>query len=482
MMTTESYIEHHEETQEEGIRLRILVDEAAKVPVLTFFATAIFWLLVGTALAIISSFKLHSPDLMGTEGWLTFGRVRPAHLDTVIYGWSSAGSIAVALWLMSRLCRAPIRHPKLLLVAAVLWNIGNALGLIGILAGYSTSVEWLEYPPSACLFLIAAFGIIMFESVNMILRRQPGHVYVSQWYIIAGIFWFPWLFATAEVLLFWFPIATPAQPAVNWWYAHNVLGLWFTPIGLASAYYFIPKVIGKPIHSYYLSMVGFWSLAFFYAWNGMHHLIGGPFPAWLISISVVASVMMVVPVLTVAVNHHLTMRGSFGALKWSPTLRFVVFGAMSYTAVSLQGSSMALPFMNRYTHFTHYTIAHAHLGMYAFVTMTLFGSIYYIVPRLTQREWPSAFLIKAHFWLCAVGVLLYWFALSLGGIQQGLELLNPEIPFLQVVKDTIPYLETRSFAGIMMTAGHVIFAFSFAMVLLGKTPSSGRPTLIGARD
>jgi cytochrome c oxidase cbb3-type subunit 1 len=265
---------------------------------------------------------------------------------------------------------------------------------------------------------------------------------------------------------------------VNWWFAHNVLGLWFTPVGLAAAYYFIPKVIGKPIHSYYLSMIGFWSLAFFYAWNGMHHLIGGPFPAWLISVSVVASLMMFVPVITVAVNHHLTMRGNFDALRWSPTLRFVVFAAMAYTITSFQGSLMAIRSLNRLTHFTHYIIAHAHLGMYAFVTMMMFGAIYYIVPRLTGREWPSARAIKAHFWLCGLGVIFYWVGLSIGGLKQGLALLDDSVPFIATVKLTIPYLELRSVAGTMMTLGHFIFAWSLWRVLAGHTPATGKATLL----
>jgi cytochrome c oxidase cbb3-type subunit 1 len=471
-------IAHHRESPERSVQLRIEVDRAARAPLTAFFVTAVFWLLLGSLLALVASIKLHNPGFLADAAWLTFGRLRPAHLDTVIYGWCSAACIGVGLWMTSRLCRAPIRHPRLLLGSAVLWNIGNLMGLVGVLGGWSTSVEWLEYPPVAALVLTAAFVPVMIEAVSMVRRRQPGHVYVSQWYLLAAFFWFPWLYATAQVLLFWHPAPGPAQPAVNWWYAHNTLGLWFTPVGLASAYYFIPKVIGKPIHSYYLSMVGFWSLAFFYAWNGMHHLIGGPFPAWLISMSVVASLMMFVPVITVAVNHHLTMRGNFDALRWSPTLRFVVFAAMSYTVVSLQGSLTAVRSLNRLTHFTHYTVAHAHLGMYAFFTMMMFGAIYYIVPRLTGREWPSATAIKAHFWLSGLGVIFYWVGLSIGGLRQGLALLESELPFMETVKLTLPYLELRSWAGTMMTLGHLIFAWSLWRVLAGRTPATGKATLL----
>ena len=225
---------------------RLAIDRAARWPVGVFIGSSIFGLVIGSLFAIAASIKLHDPEFVADHPWLTFGRVRTAHLNAVAYGWLSTAGIGIGLWILSRLCRVPIEDHRSLTLSAILWNFGNAVGL------------------------------------------------------------------------------------------------WFTPIGLAAAYYLIPKIIGKPIHSYYLSAIGFWSLAFFYAWNGMHHLIGGPFPAFLVTASVVASVMMVIPVITVAINHHMTMKGNFAALRYSPTLRFVVFGAMAYTLVSIQGSTMAI--------------------------------------------------------------------------------------------------------------------------------------------
>jgi cytochrome c oxidase cbb3-type subunit 1 len=459
---------------------RALIDAVARGPVLHFFISALFWLLAGSALALIASIKLHSPTFLAEEEWLNFGRVRPAHLNTMVYGWASMAGIGVGLWMMSRLCRAPLRGVGWLHLSAVLLNAGNVVGTYGVLTGGSTSFEWLEYPKEAGLFLAAAFVPLMIVFADMARRRQPGHIYVSQWYLMASIFWFPWLYLTAQALMQWQPVAAPAQAPMNWWYAHNALGLWFTPICLATAYYLIPKVLGKPINSYYLSVIGFWSLAFFYAWNGMHHLIGGPYPAWLISISVVASLMMLIPVITVAVNHHLTMRGSFVMLRSSPTLRFVVFAAMSYTIVSVQGSLTAIRAVSRVTHFTHYTVAHAHMGMYAFVTMMLFGAIYYMMPRLTGKEWPSRWLIRIHFWGCALGVLHYWIILSIGGIKQGLWLLDESVPFMDIVKRMLPYLEQRSWAGAAMTTGHVAFAISFLLLLLRKPSTGTEATLLAS--
>lgn len=458
--------------------LRAEIDAAACKPVIHLLASSLFWLMLGSILAIAASIKLHNAAFLDGADWLTFGRVRPAHLTTMSYGWSTMACIGVGLWIMSRLCRSPLRHTGWLHLSAILFNLGNAVGVWGIMAGRSTGIEWLEYPKEAGVLIVAAFIPVVLAFVDMARRRLPGHIYVSQWYLMAAVFWFPWLYLTVQVLMIWSPVAAPAQPPMNWWYGHNVLGLWFTPVCLAAAYYLIPKVIGKPIHSYYLSIVGFWSLAFFYAWNGMHHLVGGPYPAWMIGLSIVASFMMVIPVIAVAVNHHFTAFKDIGLVRSSPTFRFVVFGTFSYTAVSLQGTSMAFRDLSKITHFTHYTIGHSHLGMYAFVTMILFGAIYYMMPRLTGREWPSVWLIRIHFWFCGLGVLWYVMALSIGGFLQGRWMLDDSIPFMDIVKWMLPYLEQRTWAGKAMTIGHVAFVISFIWLLLRKPATDSEPTLL----
>jgi cytochrome c oxidase cbb3-type subunit 1 len=458
---------------------RLEIDRAALKPVGMFIGTSLIWLLLGSFLAIGASIKLHNPNFLAEADWLTFGRVRPAHLNTVAYGWLSTAGIGIGLWILSRLCRVPIKDHTSLTLAAIFWNLGNVIGTWGILRGDATSIEWLEYPGYAIPPLLISFAFVLMAAISLIRRRPAGHIYVSQWYILAGFFWFPLLLLTAQGLLVWNPVQGPAQAPINWWFAHNTLGLWFTPIALAAIYYLIPKVIGKPIHSYYLSIVGFWALAFFYAWAGMHHLIGGPFPAWLISASVVASVMMFVPVIAVAINQHSTMKSSFAAVWWSPTLRFIVFGGISYTAVSFQGSLMAIRSINHVTHFTHYTIAHSHLGAYAFASMVFFGAIYYMMPRLLGREWPSAWLIRGHFWCCAIGVIIYFVSLTIGGWLQGLELNKKETPIIEIVQLTLPYLKARTWGGSLMTLGHVFFAISFVWMLFKKRSPDSSPTLLG---
>jgi len=210
---------------------------------------------------------------------------------------------------------------------------------------------------------------------------------------------------------------------------------------------------------------------------GIHHIIGGPIPTWLVTLSIVHSVMMSIPVITVAINHHGTMMGNFGRLKDSPTLRFVWIGALMYTVASLQGSMEALRSVNVITHFTHYTIAHAHLGMYAFLSFILFGAIYFIMPRLTNWEWPWRRLISLHFWLVSIGITIYVVSLTIAGWKQGVALLDAAMPFMDIVRMTMPALQARTVGGALMTLGHLVFAFHFVAMLMRRGISNQQPTL-----
>ncbi len=456
---------------------RVQTDRSCRQTVLIYYVSAVFWLLVGSVLALLASFKMHIPGFLAGWDWLTFGRVRPAHLNAMNYGWAAMAGVGTMLWLQSRLGRVRLPFPLLLPVTGIVWNVGLAYGLVAILIGYSSSTEWLEMPVSVLGFFGFCLVILIYASVVMMTRRKVHHTYVSQWYLYAAIFWFPFLYISALILTRGPHVNGAVRAIANWWFAHNVLGLWVTPIGLASAYYFIPKVTGRPVHSYHLSLLGFWSLALFYNWAGTHHLVGGPIPAWVVTVGIVGSMMMFIPVSTVAINHHMTMVGRFHMLRTSPTLRFVVFGAMSYTLVSVQGSLTALRSVNEVTHFTHYTIAHSHLGMYSFITMMMFGAMYYILPRILRREWASARLIKIHFWTTAIGGTMYVIALTWAGIEQGLMMNNPDIPFMDIVHYTIPWLASRSVAGTLMTIGHVVFAYLLWRILRDDSGLLHGPTL-----
>jgi cytochrome c oxidase cbb3-type subunit 1 len=457
---------------------RALIDASTRVPVLMFYTSAIVWLLIGTLLAMFVSFKMHSPDMFSNISFVTWGRVRPAHVNVMIYGWASMAGMGTAIWLMARLCRTVLRHPLLLMAGAGFWNFGVLVGVTAILAGENTGYQWLEFPPYAAVILFVAYTLIMSWAVLMFRFRRGDQIYITQWYLLGAFLWFPWLYAAAQLMLFVVPVQGVLQAAIGWWYANNLLFLWFGAIGLGTAYYMIPKVIGRPVYSYHLATIGFWTYALFSSWTGMQRLIDGPFPAWMITASIAATILTIIPVATVGLNHHMTMQGYFPLLRYSPTLRFTVFGAISYTVFSLLGVIISLRSVARYLHFTQASVAYSHLGLYAFFTMVIFGSMYYIVPRLVGREWRYASLIKLHFWASVYGVGLMTLMLLAGALVQGAALNDATLEFSESTQSILPYLRGRSLAGILMTVSHFVFAFHFGLMLFGLGRTASVPTFL----
>ncbi len=433
--------------------------------ILFMLGMATLWLIVGSTFGLIASLKLHLPDWLNGSAPLTFGRMRAMHLNLVIYGWSSVGGIGLALWLLPTIFATPLRFPKLALAGGIIMNLAVACGAAAIGMGWTDGLEWLEIPWQIDIALaIGLFGLLI-PLLNTAYHREVHHIYVTGWYYLGAMIWFPILFLVANIP----GINVGAQQAtVNWWFAHNVLGLWLTPIGVGAAYYLLPRMIGKPIYSYRLSLLGFWALALFYSQVGIHHLIGGPVPTWVVTLSVVQSIMMFIPVIAVAINQHTLWMSNLPAFRASVPLRFVAIGALMYTAASFQGSLEALRSVNSVTHFTHYTVAHAHLGAYGFVSLILFGGFYYVVPRLVERVWPMTMLIHVHFWTVVVGFAIYFVSLSIGGWLQGLAMLDPARDWMESMELTKPYLIGRSIGGSLMVLGHVAFAINVLAMLSGR--------------
>lgn len=450
-------------------------DASSSSVVLLFLCCSMAWLLVASAAGLTASLKLHEPDWLADIAWLTFGRIRTIHLNAVAYGWAPMAGLGIALFAIPRLLKTQLVGARFAIAGGVLWNVALAAGLVSIGAGFNEGLEWLEIPWQVDTLFVVGGALVGLPLVQTLLRRKVDHLYVSVWYMACALFWFPVLFLIANIPGLHHGVE---QATMNWWFGHNVLGLFYTPLALASVYYFLPKVIGQPIQSYNLSLLGFWGLAFFYGQVGGHHLIGGPVPEWLITLSIVQSMMMVIPVLSFTVNQYQTLNGRLSALRWSPTLRFIGFGGLMYTASSIQGSFEALRSVNVVAHFTHYTVGHAHLGLYGFVSMVFFGGIYFIVPRVTGREWPSARLISVHFWCAAIGIAIYFVTLTVGGWLQGSAMLDSARPFMDSVQLTLPYLKGRSIGGALMVIGHLVFVGHFAWLLLSSRQTSGVPTLL----
>lgn len=459
--------------EREDLDVRLRADTSSRRVVLTAYTFALVWLILGSAFGEMASLKLHWPDLLTDWAPLTFGRVRSAHLNLVNYGWATMALIGTTIWLMPRLVHAELKGELFALAGIGLFNTGLFLGVSGILAGYWDGMEWLEMKWwLATPFLVLGGGLVGITLFRTVAARRAEHLYVSVWYGLGAFIWYPMLYVIGK----WPTWRGVHSAAANWFYAHNVLGFWLTAMSVGAAYYFIPKVLGKPVYSYQLSILGFWTLAMFYSLNGMHHLVGGPIPTWMMTTSIVASVFMFIPVVATGINLHMTVVGRFNALRYSPTLRFIVLGALAYTAVSLQGSFTALREVNRVTHFTHWTVAHSHVGGYGFVTFVAFGSMYYILPRLVGHEWPSAKLIRWHFNLVLAGITVYVLALTWAGVAQGLALLDPKLPFQISVERTILGLYGRSVGGMLMNLGHLVFAYHvWLMVRRPELSRRGRP-------
>ena len=456
-----------EATAQAEIDDRTEADQSSAFPVFMFIAFACLWLLVGSAAGSIASVKLHEPDWLVQQAWLTFGRIRSVHLNAVIYGWASNAALAVIIWLLPRLLRTPLRGAIWAMLGGSLINAGIAAGIGAIAVGWTDGMEYLEIPWQIDIFIFIGFALVILPAMATLLARRVTHLYVSVWYFVAALLWIAVLFLVGNLP----GVHTGVQQATtNWWYGHNALGLWFTPVAVGAVYYFLPKIIGRPVVSYNLSLFGFWTLAFFYGQVGGHHLIGGPVPGWLTTLSIVQSVMMVIPVIAFAVNMRGTLKGQMHLAKYSPTLRFMMFGGLMYFASSVQGSLESLRSINAVTHFTHFTVAHAHLGMYAFVTMVFFGAIYFMMPRVLNWEWPYPKLITLHFWLAVLGVGVYFVGLSIGGWLQGLAMLDASQSFEQSVTVTLPWLQSRSIGGILMSLGHIVFVGHFLMMALRFGP------------
>lgn len=454
-------------TPKTELAARIRADRSTASVAFVFLSCAVAWLVLASVAGLTSSIKLHEPDWLTAQSWLTFGRLRTIHLNAVAYGWAPMAALGIAIWMLPRLLKTELMGGRFAMLGVMLWNAGLIAGLGCIAVGLNDGLEWLEIPWQVDILLVMGGALVALPLVFTLQNRRVKHLYVSVWYMGAALFWFPTLFLIANIPGLHFGVE---QATMNWWFGHNVLGLFYTPLALACVYYFLPKVIGRPVQSYNLSLLGFWALAFFYGQVGGHHLIGGPVPSWLITLSIVQSVMMVVPVISFSVNQLLTMRGHFKTLIYSPTLRFVVLGGMMYMLSSIQGSIEALRSVNTVTHFTHFTVAHAHLGLYGFFSMVMFGAIYFVMPRVMSWEWPYPKLIALHFWLVVVGFSIYFIGLSIGGWLQGVAMLDASKPFMESVRVTLPYLQSRSVGGAIMTLGHLVFALHFLTMALRYGP------------
>ncbi len=455
---------------------RAAIDRSVRAPVLFFFFNAALWLVFSATAGMLVSLKLHWPAFFDGVSFLSYQRLWPAQTNAFIYGWATQAAFGVTLWMMARLCRVKLESSRGILLAGIGWNIAVTAGFIGILFAPQNSIQWMEFPTGVWVTLLVCYVLIAVPVIHMFRARRPGHVFISQWYLIAATLWFPWVYLTANLFVHVLPGAGVAKLAVNAWFMGNIVWLWFVPVGLAAAYYLIPKVLGKPIFSYNLALAGFWGLAVLGGWTGMQALMGGPLPAWMSAAGIAASVFLLVPVLAVAVNHHMTTKGNHHVIQHSPTLRFTAFGAVSFTIMGVMAAIYSLYGVAQYTQFT-YAVSGFHLMvLYAFFSMIMFGAVYYIVPRLAGCEWPSGRAINTHFWFSAYGIITMIVVLSLAGITQGTQLEKVDMGFEFVTMRGTPFLVGRTLAWAFVAFSNFIFLYQLTLMILRRGREAGEPT------
>jgi len=440
------------------------IDASAKWPVLVFFGSALLWLILGGALQLAATIQLHTPTFLADCVWFTHGRLAPAAQNALIYGWGFNAAFAFGLWLMARLSATTLRHGGWLFIAAKFWNVGVTLGIGGILAGYSTSFELLEMPRYVTLLLLVAYALIGVWAVTTFSIRNTENVFASQWYLFGAAFWFPWIYTIAQVMLFRAPARGVVQPIVNAWYVHGLYGLWFVPVALAAIYYFLPKILGKPIRNYYLAPLAFWWLVIATAFAGGSRLIGAPVPVWIPTLGIVANMMIVLPLFVIGLNFIGTLSGRLGAVGGSLTLRFILLSMVGFGLSSLLNLFLSLRSVSAIAQFTLLGGLRDWLAFYGCFSVAIFGAAYFFLPRLTGKEWRSTALIKAHFGATLLGVVLLAVGLAWAGWQQGHLLNDPSVAFADITRTLAGWHTFHSVVLGLLLVGHLAFLINFIWI------------------
>ena len=420
------------------------IDASCRVLLIPIVA-ALLWLLVGSLFALITSVKLHSPAVLANCAWLTYGHTRPVANDAFVYGFASQAGMAIALWILCRLGRTPLVGAVPIGIAAVFWNIGVKLGMIGILSGHTTGFEWLEFPGAGSAILITSYAVLGICALLTFRARRHAELYPSQWYILAALFWFPWLYTTARLLLVWFPVRGVMQFAVNLWFSNGLFTLWLAALGLAALFYFVPKLTNVPLHSRSLAIIGFWTLSVFGGWAGLYR--GLPLPAWMISTGTAASLVLLVPLIATVSNLWLTLGDR--ASNRPPLLGFfktsVVFFALSGVFAVFAATIPQL-------RLTLFGEGLEQLALYGFVGLALFGAIHYLVPRLTGAA--SEKYVAVNCWSTFVGILVYAGAFIAGGMLQQPKLVDGSISFADVMNGTKPFIRISTLGLVLLVIGN----------------------------
>ncbi|HEX7382563.1 MAG TPA: cbb3-type cytochrome c oxidase subunit I [Nevskiaceae bacterium] len=449
-------------------------DDRALASIFTAYTvSSVCWLLFATAIGLIIAFKFGAPNFWDSE-YLTFGRLRPIHTNGTFYGFATIALVGCAYYIAVRSCRTKLYSTKLAWIGLWLFNIAAIAGTVLLDLGYNWGdLEYREWPwPVRSLFAIAVI-VTGWNLFGTILHRKSKDIYLSNWYSGSAIL--QGLVIVIVALLPWYQYGL-GQVAISGYFMHNAVGMWFTPFALGIFYYAIPKVLNKPIYSYSLGVLAFWTNLMFYPLLGGHHFLFSPLPWWLQTTAIIFSVAMLVPVWGGSANYLLTMRGRYHGTIESYPLAFLFIGVLCYLGGSTQGTIEAFRSLQALWHFTSFTVGHSHWTMYGFVAFAAWGGIYALLPLATGKN-ATRFGMGLHFWLATIGVGIYVVSLSIGGsVAQGLDWIEGK-PFIQSVVDMHPYYLWRGVGGILMFLSHVVFAWNVWQMTWGRAGATTSPIL-----
>jgi cytochrome c oxidase cbb3-type subunit I len=443
-------------------------------PVKFSAVAAVFWGIAGFTVGLIIALQLAFPALNFDLPWTTFGRLRPLHTSAVIFAFGGNVLIATSLYVVQRTCRARLAGDIAPWFVVLGYNFFIVIAGTGYLLGITQSKEYAEPEWYADLFLTIVWVVYFLVYLGTIMRRAEPHIYVANWFYLAFIVTIAVLHlgnnAAVPISLFSpksYIVWSGVQDAmVQWWYGHNAVGFFLTAGFLGIMYYFIPKRADRPVYSYRLSIIHFWSLIFLYIWAGPHHLHYTALPDWAQTLGMTFSIMLWMPSWGGMINGIMTLSGAWDKLRTDPVLRMMVVSVAFYGMSTFEGPMMSVKIVNSLSHYTDWTIGHVHSGALGWVGYISFGALYCLVPWLWNRPLYSLKLVNWHFWISTIGIVLYISAMWVSGILQGLMwraytgLGFLEYSFVETVEAMHPFYVIRAIGGGLFLAGALLMAFN----------------------
>jgi cytochrome c oxidase cbb3-type subunit 1 len=464
--------------------LRTPVDEGRydDDPIRWGVIATVFWGMAGFLAGLFIALQLTWP-VLDFEPFLNFGRLRPLHTSAVIFAFGGNALIATSYYVVQRTCRARLAFPGLARFVFWGYQLFIVLAATGYLLGITQSKEYAEPEWYVDWWLTIVWVCYLAVFVGTIVKRSEPHIYVANWFYLAFIVTIAMLHVVNNLdvpVSFLgsksYPLFGGVQGAlVQWWYGHNAVGFFLTAGFLAMMYYFVPKQAERPIYSYRLSIIHFWSLIFLYIWAGPHHLHYTALPDWAQTLGMVFSVMLWMPSWGGMINGLMTLNGAWDKVRTDPIIRMMVMALAFYGMSTFEGPMMSIKSVNSLSHYTNWTIGHVHSGALGWNGMITFGAIYYLVPRLWGRQrLYSLRMVNWHFWLATVGIVFYAASMWVAGITQGLmwREYGPDGYLVNSFADAVaaihPMYMLRAFGGLLYLSGAVIMVINVWATILGK--------------